>query len=361
MNSNPYIKPRFNGTQMVMLDVIIALMPLIFVGWLAYGTIMLQQICVAIVTGLVSEFLFSSILLKKYNTILDGSAVVTALLLTLTLSPVTPWYILSFGVFSAILFGKIVWGGLGKNRFNPALVGREFMAVFFASVMTSPNIWKTSDLVQTSAPELFPGIDYPYLSDYLNSVIFKTTGAMGEYSILCIALGGLYLLVRNRISWHIPLSLLGTFTLLVGLSGGDGLRYSLGGILLGTIFMATDMPSSPTTGNGKLYYGLMIGIVIFIFLKGGIQYEYMSYSILLLNGFSDQASVVFRPRTWGETLDYKRKTEEIFILTLKILGVAFAVLSLYYYELVNYLVYLYILYIIIKFNFSFSNKVSNAI
>lgn len=346
---------------MVMLDVIIALMPLLFAGWLAYGTVMLQQSGVAIATALISEFLFSSLLLKKYNTILDGSAVVTALLLTFTVSPVTPWYILSFGVFSAILFGKIVWGGLGKNRFNPALAGREFMAVFFASVMTSPNIWKTSDLVQTSALNLFPGITYPYLSEYLNSVIFKTTGAMGEYSLICIALGGLYLLLRNRISWHIPLAFLGTFTLLTGLSGDDGLRYSMSGILLGTIFMATDMPSSPTTANGKLYYGLMIGAVVFIFLKGGVRYEYMSYAILLLNGFSDQVSLVFKPRPWGSVSDWKKKTEEIFTLTLQILAVAFALLSLYYYNSVNYLVYLYILYIIIKFNFSFSNKVSNAI
>lgn len=361
MNLSPYIKPRFNGTQMVMLDVVIALLPLVFVGWLAYGAVMFGQIGVALLAALLTEFLFSAILLRKYNTLLDGSAVVTSLLLVFTLSPVTPWYIVAFGAFAAILFGKIVWGGLGKNRFNPALVGREFMAVFFATAMTSPNIWKTQDLVQESAANLFPGIGHTYLSDHLSSMVFRTSGAMGEYSILALVLGGLYLLVRNRISWHIPLSLIGVFTLLMWLPGNEGLKFSLGGILLGTIFMATDMPSSPTTANGKLYYGLMIGAVTYTLIKGGVRFEYMSYSILLLNGFTDRISLVFRPRTWGELRNWKKDTEEVFVLTLKILSLALAVICLYDYGLVSYLVFIYIIYIIFKFNYSFSTKVNNAI
>lgn len=269
--------------------------------------------------------------------------------------------LVAFGAFSAILFGKIVWGGLGKNRFNPALVGREFMSVFFASVMSSPNIWKTKDLVKVASPHLFSGIDDPYLSEYFHAVFFKTTGAMGEYSIFCIAIGGLYLLIRNRISWHIPLSLFGTFTILIWLLGSNELKFSLGGVALGTIFMATDMPSSPTTANGKLYYGMMIGIAICIFIKGGIQYEYMSYAILLLNGFSSEVSLAFRPRSWGEIKNWTKSIEQLVVLTLKIISCALSVLSLYYYELMNYLIYIYLVYIIIKFNFSFSNKVNNPI
>lgn len=361
MRLNPYIKPRFNNTQMVMLDVIIALLPILLVGFVAYGTVILQQVGIALATALVTEFIFSAILLKKYNTMLDGSAAVTALLLVFIVSPITPWYILAFGVFSAILFGKIVWGGLGKNRFNPALIGREFMTVFFATVMTSPNIWKTQDLILTTAGNLFAGVDLPFLSNHLNALVFKTTGALGEYSIVAIALGGFYLLIRNRISWHIPFSLIISFTFLTWMLGGEGFSFSMSGLLLGTIFMATDMPSSPTNANGKLYYGMMIGVAVFILIKGGVRFEYMSYSILLLNAFSEEVSRVFKPTPWGVERDWKNNVEEVFMISLKILSVVLAVITLHYYNLINYILYIYILYCIIKFNYSFNHKVNNAI
>lgn len=361
MSVSPFIKPRFNTTQLVMLDVVIALLPLLFVGWMAFGMLLLQQVGVAISTAVLTEVFFSYVVLQKKNTLWDGSAVVTALLLVCTLSPATPWYIVSFGTFSALLFGKIAWGGLGKNRFNPALVGREFMAVFFASTMTSADIWKTNALVQTPATNLFAGIDNPYAADYLSSLFYKTNGAMGEYSIACIVLGGLYLLLRNRISWHIPFALLGTFTLWLWIDGSTDLRFSVAGLLLATVFMATDMPSSPTNTKGKLYYGMMIATVAYLFINGDVRYEYMSYAILLLNGFSESISQVFQPRVWGRTKDRKKEVEAIFFLTLKILAGAFAILSLYYYGWINYVLYLYIIYIIIKFNYSFVKQVNHVI
>ncbi|WP_281232806.1 RnfABCDGE type electron transport complex subunit D [Flavobacterium gelatinilyticum] len=361
MKTAPFIKPKFNSTQMVMLDVVLALLPLVIIACLAYGSLVMMQFITAITAAFIAEFLFSAFLLKKYNTIFDGSALVTALLLVLTLSPLVPLYIVAFGAAAAILFGKILWGGLGKNTFNPALAGREFMSVFFSSVMTSSDIWKTKGFVKIAPDQFFPAADHSVLSEYLSAIVYKTSGAVGEYSILFIVLGGFYLLMRNRISWHIPLALLGVFTLLLWLPGGAQLRYSAAGILLGTLFMATDMPSSPATPNGKLYYGMMTGLVIFILIKGGVQFEYMSYSILLLNAFSHQISILFRPVAWGDPTDWKQKIEPVFNLTIKILGAAFAVLSLYYYGLIQYVVFLYILYLITKFNFSFSKKINNAI
>ncbi len=344
-----------------MLDVVIALLPLVIAGYFAYGMIVLQQIAIAIIAALATEIIFSAILFKKYKSVFDGSAIVTALLLVFTISPVTPWYVVVFGSASAILFGKLLWGGLGKNKFNPALVGREFMSVFFASIMTSPTIWKTNDLVNVSAKEFFQAKDFTHLSEHFNSLVFKTSGAMGEYSIFCIFIGGLYLLLRHRITWHIPLSLLGSFTLMMWFLGNSGLSFSLAGILLGTLFMATDMPSSPTTSNGKLYYGMMIGICIYIFVKGGIRYEYMSYGILLLNAFADEVSTVFKPTAWGSKTNWKQQIEDVFLLSVKILGGAFAVLSFSYYGLIPYLIFTYIIYIIIKFNFSTVNKINNVI
>lgn len=361
MKLNPYIKPKRNQTPLVMLDVIIALLPIVVIAVMAFGQRALVLMSVSVATAVLTDFLFSALLLKKYKTVLDGSAVVTGLLLALIISPLTPWYVMAFGAFSAIVFGKIVWGGLGKNRFNPALVGREFMSVFFASVMTSSGIWTTKGLVNVPATQYFPGLN-PTLDTYLSGMVYKTSGALGEYSVLCIALGGLYLLLRKRISWQIPFALLAVFSLMFWMVDDYiNLKFSLAGVLFGTIFMATDMPSSPTTAYGKFYYGAMIGLVAFILIAAGVRFEYMSYSILILNGFSFFISDVFRPRIWGQALDKKKRTEQIFLLTLAIIGVSLSIVSLYYYDLIPYLVYVFIVYVIFKFNFSIYKSVNNPI
>ena len=361
MKVNPHIKPKNNSTSIVMLDVIIALLPLVVAAYIAYGQQALLLIATAIVSAILADFLFSALYARKFTTVLDGSAVITALLLSFTLSPVTAWYVVAFGGFSAVIFGKMLWGGLGKNRFNPALVGREFMAAFFP-VMASSAIWDTKRLINIESMDIFGGLQDSYLSGYLSDLIYKPTGAMGEYSIALIALGGLYLILRKRISWHIPFMLLAVFSIGFWLvDDGDDLKYSIAGVLLGSLFMATDMPSSPNSPFGKMYYGGMIGLVSFIFIAAGVRFEYMSFSILILNGFSSQINDVFRPRVWGREEDTKIKVEKIFLLTLTVLAITMAVLSLHYYQLIHYLVYIYIIYIIFKFNFSFIKNISNPI
>lgn len=362
MKKNPYIRPRNNNARMVMLDVIVALVPLVVVAGLAFGVKALLVIGTSVGVAILTEVVFSALLLKKYDTVLDGSAVVTGLLLAFTISPVIPLPVVAFGAFSAILFGKIVWGGLGKNRFNPALVGREFMSVFFASTMTSSDVWRTSSLVVTPSGIFFPGLASDYIDSYLSGLVYKTSGALGEYSVVLIVLGGLYLVIRNRIDWRVPLALSVVFILLSWLTDNGGqMRFSVAGMLFGAIYMATDMPSSPTTPQGKLYYGAMIGLVAFIFIAGGIRFEYMSYSILMLNGFSYMISHVFRPRVWGEHPDRYKKSEQIFLLTLSVLGATLAVLSLHYYGLIPYLVYIYIIYTLYKFSFYHIKQVDKPI
>lgn len=360
MNLNPYIKPRFNSTSAVMADVIIALLPLVAVATVAYGTQALLITGTAIVASIVTDFIFSAVYLKKFATPLDGSAVITGLLLAFTLSPATPWYVVAFGGFSAILFGKLLWGGLGKNRFNPALVGREFMSAFFP-IMGAAGIWATKSFINVK--ELgFLATTNGFLAEYASGLLYKTNGALGEYSVAAIGLGGLYLLARRRISWHIPFALLAVFSLGFWLvNDGDDLKYSAGGVLLGALFMATDMPSSPNAPNGKLYYGGMIGLAAFAFILAGIRFEYMSFAILLLNGFTPKINAVFMPRAWGHATDFKAFAEKIFLLTFSIAGGVLALLSVHYYGLSHYLVYLYIIYIVFKFNYSFSDKISNPI
>lgn len=247
MHSNPYIKPKRSHTSILMLDVIIALLPLIIVAYLAYGYKALVLLAISCCAALVTDLIFGTLFLKNIKTVLDGTAIITALLLAFTISPATPWYIVAFGASAAVLFGKIVWGGLGKNKFNPALVGREFMVAFFPAIMGSATIWITKPLINISHHNFFPGLKNEYLAEYLSGILYSPHGAMGEYSLVAIALGGLYLLFRNRISWHIPVSLLLVFLSCFWiLDTGEHLNFSMGGVLLGAIFMATDMPSSPT-------------------------------------------------------------------------------------------------------------------
>lgn len=357
---SPFVRSK-NGIGKIMLDVITAMLPLILFAYLAYGEWSLLVLFSAAIAAIITELACALFFLNKRNTIADGSAVITAILLAFTLSPFTPWYVVSFGAAMAILFGKILWGGLGKNRFNPALLGREFMTAFFPAVMSSGSLWSSQGNVNIRDLPLFDYFGEDDFIQYLNMLFYKTTGAMGEYSVIFLTLGGLYLLIRRRVSWHIPFALLSTFFLLLQVFEEQHLQYSLAGVLLGAIYMATDMPSSPSTNWGKLYYGMMIGSVAILCLLNSARHEYMSYSILILNGFSYNINKVFSPRVWGMKVNWPQKVEQALLLTLSILSVALAVLSLHYFKLTQYLVFLFIVYLIFKFNFSFTKKLSNPI
>lgn len=340
--SNPFIRTR-DTTEWVMLDVVIALLPSLFMAYWAFGTAALSLVAVSVGSALAAEFLYSLLFNRRLDTLHDGSAVVTGLLLAFTLGAFTPLPVVSFGAAAAVVFGKLLWGGLGRNVFNPALVGREFMTVFFPSVMTSGAIWYRFDAVNHAALSLTG-------HSLIDELLFKSSGAVGEYSIVCLTLGGLYLLLRRRISWHIPFSLLAVFTLslwVMRLLGTEGLSFSLGGVILGAVFMATDMPSSASTPAGRCYYGAMIGLTAALFILLGLRYEYMSYSILLLNGAAPFIDRYIRPRVWGMALHPVETTLHYVLLTVAILAVALGI-GWYHSFLTPYLVYAFILYLTIR-------------
>ncbi len=362
MKLNPYIKAPKNSTPRIMLDVIIALLPLVIAAYLAFGLHAMFLIFISVFSAVLTDYIFSGILLKNWRSVFDLSSVVTALLLAFIISPLTPWYVLATGSSAAVLIGKILWGGLGKNLFNPALVGREMMTSFFPAVLGASGIWATKSLVNVQAHNFFPGLESNYLNSYLSGLIYKTSGALGEYSSALIILGGMYLILRKRISWHIPTALLTVFYICFWfVEDGDDLKYSIAGLLFGTVFMATDMPSSPNNNGGKLYYGAMIGLVTFLMIWGGVRFEYLSYSILILNGFSSWISEVFTSRVWGTKTNWYIKIEQMFLLTLSILGVTLAVLSLYKFELQSLLIYIFIGYILYKFSIQFKNEITKSI
>jgi len=340
----PFIR-KDNSTSQVMADVTLALLPCIAMSYLAFGFVPVMVTLVAVGSAVVTEFIFSVIFNKDTESLSDGSSIITGILLAFTIAPFTPLYVVAFGGSMAVLFGKLLWGGLGRNMFNPALVGREFMTIFFPAVMASRAIWYDKTAVNVSEINIFS-------DTFINQLFYKASGAIGEYSIFFLVLGGLFLLIRRRISWHIPFALLVAFTLLLLIFSNLSdykIQFSLGGLLLGAIYMATDMPTSATTHYGKLYYGAMIGIVAIVCIVNDVKYEYMSYSILLLNAFVIPVNWVFRPKVWGQQLDILTRSWQALSLTACILIATFAIIYLHHTGWVMYLVFVYIAYCIIRF------------
>lgn len=344
----PFVRSK-DTTQKVMGDVIIALIPCIIFAYLSFGYIPLLVILVSVASAVLAELIFSALFYKKYDSVKDGSAIVTGILLACTLAPFTPLYVVAFGGAMGVIFGKLIWGGLGRNALNPALVGREFMTVFFPAVMTSSSIWYSKEHLNYVAIKPFAFLGDGSFVDYLNTLFFKASGAIGEYSIIFLVLGGLYLLLKRRISWHIPFALLATFTVFTWIFSGYDLKFSLAGLLLGTIFMATDMPSSSSTKNGKLFYGAMIGLSAIVFIINGVRYEYMSYSILLVNAFSRPISNAFPPKVWGRKYNYLKTLKYSAILFVAIVAASFLVILLHNYDAIQYVLYAYIVGTIIYF------------
>lgn len=337
----PFVR-KADTTTKVMADVVIALIPCIFMSWLAWGYTPVMVVLVAVGSALAAEFLFSLVYLGRADSLSDGSAIITGILLAFTIAPFTPLYVVAFGGAMAVIFGKLLMGGLGRNLFNPALVGREFMTIFFPAVMASRSIWYDAEKGNVSGVNLFD-------SAFFNELFYRPAGAIGEYSVFFLVLGGLYLLARRRISWHVPFALCAAFTAGVLVFPGEPLRFSLGGILLGAIYMATDMPTSSSTRFGRLWLGAMIGIVAVVFIVNGVRYEYMSYAILLLNAFSRGANWIFRPRVWGTGLALFTRLSQGIILTAGVFAACFAVIYLHHAGAMMYLVFAYIVFVILYF------------
>lgn len=331
----PYVKSA-DTTQKVMADVILALLPCLVMSYFAFGYVPLLLTLVAVGSAITAELLFSLLFFRRISNITDGSAIVTGILLAFTIGAFTPLHVVAFGGAAAVIFGKLIFGGLGRNLFNPALVGREFMTIFFPAVMTSGSIWFNKESVNLTKINIFD-------NSLLSELFFKPSGAVGEYSIFFLVIGGLYLLLRRRISWHIPFSMLVVFVAFLFVFAGHSISFSLGGVLLGVIFMATDMPSSPSTNYGKCFYGAMIGVVAMLFILNDVRYEYMSYSILLMNGFAPSINWAFRPRSWGKPIDILKRSYQVLLITAGVMIVTFAVVYLHQINGIQYLLYAYIL------------------
>ena len=246
-----------------------------------FGYYALKVAAVSIATAVLTEYLAKK--LRRRTFVMDGSAIITGLLLALTLPPTIPLWMVALGSFFAIAIVKEAFGGLGHNIFNPALSGRAFLQVSFPMEMTKwvlPTGF-TADAITIPSPL---AVDFDKLSIYWKLFIGNTTGSLGETSTLLILLGGILLIAIRVIDWRIPLAYIGTVAILSLSLGQDVISHLLsGGLMLGAFFMATDYVTSPLTHRGRLIFGFGAGIfTITIRLYGGLP-EGVCFAILFMN------------------------------------------------------------------------------
>ena len=287
VNSSPHIRGDFR-TSRLMLDVVLALLPALAVGAIVLGPRALLVALISVAAAVATEYLYSWIT-KKRNTTIDCSAMVTGLLFAMTLPVSVPYWVAAAGSAFAILAAKLMFGGLGQNIFNPALLARAaFMLLVPAALTRYPALGV--DAVSAATPlhhMVMPAL--PEESS-LDMFLGNCPGSIGEISALALLLGGVYLVVRKVISARIPLAYLGTVAMLTLVfhktdNALAWMLYSLfgGGVMLGAIFMATDYVTSPVTPKGQIIYGVGCGVLTVIFRYFGLFPEGVTYAILLMN------------------------------------------------------------------------------
>ena len=284
------ISPHFSGkrtTQNIMLDVVIALLPAAVASVVIFGLRSLLIIAVCVATCVLSEFLFEK-LCKRENTVMDLSAVVTGLLLAFNLPVSIPVWQAILGSVVAIIVVKQLFGGIGQNFANPAITARIIMMTAFAGSMTSwvtPATLKTPDAVSSATPLVAAAKGTTsMMPSYLDLLLGKHGGCLGETCAAAILLGGIYLLVRRVITWHTPAAFIAVVAIMSFVCGKDPLYQVLsGGLLLGAVFMATDYATTPSTKWGKIIFGIGCGLITVLIRFWGNLPEGVSFSILLMN------------------------------------------------------------------------------
>ena len=307
-----------HSTQSLMRDVILAMLPALAVSVWVYGLSVLYVTAIAVASCVLVEYLIQKFLLKGAPTISNLSAVVTGILLAFNLPVDIPWWIIVIGSVVAIGVAKMTFGGLGHNPFNPALVGRVFLLIAYPVQMTSfPKPVMDGNVVDAFAgatPLAALKSNAVAVGDVnlLNMFAGVMPGSMGEIAAAALLVGGLYMLWRRVITWHIPVAVLGSmalFAFVVALAQGGGeALYALpafhllaGGAMLGAIFMATDYVTSPMTHKGMIIYGVGIGVITMVIRQWGAYPEGMSFAILLMNAVTPLINKYVKPRRFGLT------------------------------------------------------------
>ena len=307
--------PHVHGglsTNRLMGDVLVALAPAFAVSVWMFGVSALLVTAVAVASCVLFEAAIQKWMLRRSETLLP--AVLTGVLLAFNLPSSIPLWLVVVGSLVAVGIAKMSFGGLGKNLFNPALVGRVFLLVAYPVQMTSfPAVDASTGATPLamvkgalrsgqSVSNIMPNLNY------LDMSIGQMSGSLGEVAAIALLLGGVYMLVRKTITWHIPVAVLGSMALMTGVmyvanpqAYMDPVFHLLsGGAILGAVYMATDYVTSPMTTRGKIVFGVGVGVITVVIRVWGAYPEGMSFAILLMNACVPLIDKGFRPRRFGK-------------------------------------------------------------
>ncbi len=318
---SPHVHTR-DSVQRNMYGVCIALIPALLTSLYFFGIGAAVVLATSVASCVLFEWAIAKFILKKEEvTVTDGSAVLTGLLLGFNLPSNLPIWIIIIGALVAIGVGKMTFGGLGCNPFNPALVGRVFLLVSFPVQMTSwpvpgqlgsyldAETAATPLAVMKNAIKAGDASILEQLPDSIDLLVGQTGGCLGEISALALLIGLAYMLARRIITWHIPVSILVTVFVLSGLLHLSNPIYAspvtvllTGGLMLGACFMATDYVTSPMTPKGQIIYGVAIGFLTVVIRTFGAYPEGMSFAILIMNAFTPLINTYCKPKRFGEVV-----------------------------------------------------------
>jgi len=303
----------------IMGSVLIALAPATVTGIYLFGFHALLIVLVCTGSAMAIEALTQKAMGKRV-TITDWSAAVTGLLLALNLPPGSPWWMALIGAALAIVLGKQIYGGLGNNPFNPALVARVVLLISFPVQMTTwwkptSSFFNVADAVTSATPlgamkthlMLKGSLEGFTMTGLIGPLVGNVGGCIGEVSVIALAIGGVYLLARRVISWHIPVAFLGTVLVAATVVWvinphrfiNPLFHLVTGGLFLGAVFMATDLVTSPVTGPGMILFGVGCGLITFIIRDFGGYPEGVSFSILLMNATTPLIDRLTAPKPFG--------------------------------------------------------------
>ena len=322
---NISLSPHIHGgrtTSRIMWLVVASLVPALLIALWTFGIGALVITCICIGSCLLTERIITQFVMKRPATIFDGSAFITGMLLAFNLPSILPWWMAVIGSVMAIGIGKMSFGGLGCNIWNPALVGRVFLLISFPAAMTT---WPTGvgagaeTIASTGASSgagmaeldahtgatllsMMKGADLDKLDpDYLGMMIGNMNGSLGEVGSFALLAGAIFLLCMGIIRWYIPVSVLGSAAFFSWVFGGNPiLDLFAGGLILGACYMATDYVTSPMTAKGQIIFGVLIGFITIVIRRFGSYPEGVSFAILLMNSFTPLINRYCRPLPFGE-------------------------------------------------------------
>jgi len=326
VSPSPHISSDLSVNKL-MYGVVISLIPAFLVTVYVFGIGALITTAISIVSCVLAEMLIQRYIMKVPVRISDGSALVTGILLAFNLPSNLPWWMVVMGALFAIGVGKMTYGGLGNNPFNPALVGRVFLLISFPVQMTSwplpvESRFQYFDASTGATPlgflkealrngEAVPDV-MNQIPDHMQLFLGQMGGSLGEVSALALILGFGWLLYKKIISWHIPVVIIATIYVFAGIlwladpskNAAPLFHILTGGVMLGAVYMATDLVTSPMTKAGMIVYACGIGLITMIIRKFGAYPEGVSFAILIMNAFVPLINKYIKPKRFGEEVKH---------------------------------------------------------